>query len=303
MEEERLLGNEHLKEYLKTACSSGKFSHAYMICGPESSGKSTFAKMLCKAILCRGAARPCGRCSDCRKVEKGIHPDLRTVERTADKKSILVDQIREIAADIAVIPNEADRKVYVIRDAETMNIQAQNAMLKFLEEPPEYAVVILCATEPEALLETIRSRCVVLKMAPLTEQELYGALKARFPDKPEEELRQAALSGFMGEAEERLTAAETDAERLTAAVLRGDRLDVLRRSLALESLSKENIPVFLDDLCSAGARAAARSEGRRRDMALRLAELAEQLRRMHDFHVSPGQLSGMLAVQCDSILK
>ena len=144
-------------------------SHACLLLAQPDAGYAAAYK-LAQAMLCSApepAQRPCGRCRDCRKAEKGIHPDVITVARQADdkgklKREIYVDQIREIVADSVVLPNEAERKVYIIRDADTMNAAAQNALLKVLEEPPRFVSFILIAASPAALLVTVRSRCITL---------------------------------------------------------------------------------------------------------------------------------------------
>ena len=141
-------------------------SHAYLISAPAEEGYAA-AQELARAILCTGQeARPCGHCENCRKAEKGIHPDILTVTRQTDdkgkpKREIYVEQVRDVVADAAVLPNEADKKVYIIRDAGTMNAAAQNALLKILEEPPYFVAFILVADNAGTLLETVRSRCVI----------------------------------------------------------------------------------------------------------------------------------------------
>lgn len=122
------------------------------------------------AIVCSGdGSRPCGRCRHCRKVAGGIHPDVITVQKEIDekgkpRKEIYVGQIRSIIADAQILPNEAEKKVYIIKDAGDMNASAQNAMLKVLEEPPAAAVFILCTENAGSLLDTVRSRCVELSV-------------------------------------------------------------------------------------------------------------------------------------------
>ena len=146
-------------------------SHAYLIPAPPQAGLAA-ALTLARAMLCTApdpARRPCGLCRDCRKAERGVHPDILTVERARDdkgkqKREIYVDQIRDLVADSVVLPNEAERKVYLICDADTMNGAAQNALLKLLEEPPAFVSVILIAASADALLETVRSRCVTLRV-------------------------------------------------------------------------------------------------------------------------------------------
>ncbi len=148
--------------------SADELGHAYILLSPSAEEREQTAQTLAAAALCSsGEAVPCGRCRDCRKVREGIHPDLIRVSRLADdkgkkKREITIDQIRAVVADSVVLPNEAERKVYLIEDADTMNVPAQNAALKLLEEPPRGVIFLLCAANAETLLETVRSRCAEL---------------------------------------------------------------------------------------------------------------------------------------------
>lgn len=145
---------------------TSRLSHAYIIASPEAEGEAA-ARELCAGLLCSGAGtRPCHRCSNCVKVAKNIHPDVIFTRRQLGdkgqpKREIYVDQIREIIDTSAVLPNEAEKKVYVICEAGLMNQSAQNALLKLLEEPPRFDAFILIAENPRQLLETVRSRCVL----------------------------------------------------------------------------------------------------------------------------------------------
>ena len=141
-----------------------RLSHAYLLTGPDGAVNDAAAR-LAAALLCPEPDAPCGRCRSCRKVFAGIHPDVVTVERLPGDKGqlrreIVVEQIRQATSDAVIMPNEADRKVYVIREADRMNAAAQNALLKALEDPPGHACFILCAEAADALLPTVRSRCV-----------------------------------------------------------------------------------------------------------------------------------------------
>lgn len=146
-----------------------RFSHAYIISTSDAKGNLNTAMHTASAILCSGGgARPCGKCRDCRKVASGSHPDLGFVRRQADesgkeKREIVVKQIRELAEDAIVRPNEATKKVYIIDQADTMNLQAQNAALKLFEEPPAFVCFLLCAENPQMLLQTVRSRCADIR--------------------------------------------------------------------------------------------------------------------------------------------
>lgn len=141
-----------------------RLSHAYMLLGPEGPSRDEAARRLAAALVCPAREPPCGVCRDCRKALEGVHPDVIWVERQRTDKAlrsqILVGQIRAMTADAALAPNEAARKVYVVAQADRMNDQAQNALLKALEDPPGHACFILCAAAADALLPTVRSRCV-----------------------------------------------------------------------------------------------------------------------------------------------
>lgn len=148
-----------------------KLSHAYIISSPLPETGHSKAVSLAAGMLCSSpGTEPCGVCRDCRKVMAGVHPDVSFVRRLADdngspKNDISVGQIRQMRADASVLPNEAKGKVYIIEEAETMNISAQNAALKVFEEPPEFVSFILVTTNPEKLLETVRSRCALIYCA------------------------------------------------------------------------------------------------------------------------------------------
>lgn len=146
-----------------------KLSHAYIVSSASEEAGLERALALASEMLCSGTGKkPCGVCRDCRKIKAGVHPDLGYVRRPLDdkgnkKRDIQVYQIRDMGADAYVLPNEASGKVYIIQEADTMNESAQNAALKLFEEPPAGVHFILCTTNPEKLLTTVRSRCVLVR--------------------------------------------------------------------------------------------------------------------------------------------
>lgn len=148
-----------------------KLRQAYIVSSLSAGAAYNEALSVAKAAVCRsGGSEACGQCPSCLKAAAGIHPDIRVIERLTDekgklRKEIIVEQVREVVADAAVMPNEAARKVYIFQEGDLLNIPAQNAALKLLEEPPAWAVVIICVTQAGHLLETVRSRCTEITVA------------------------------------------------------------------------------------------------------------------------------------------
>ena len=159
-----LPGNTALKASLRTALDR-RFPQAVLLSGPDGSGKTDFAQTIAAALLCTGASpRPCGACASCHKIAHGTHPDLIVIDEGDGE--IKVETARNIRDEAAILPNDGDRKVFIIHNADRMNLSAQNALLKVLEEPPRYAFFVLTSEQPGEILETIRSRCTRYQLAP-----------------------------------------------------------------------------------------------------------------------------------------
>lgn len=206
---EALLGNERMKENLRSSFAKNRVPHFFLICGPQGSGRHTLARLLAAAMMCTGENQPCGRCEGCRKVQGGIHPDFITVD-DPEKKYVPVELIRQARADIYIQPNEGRRKIYLFPRAQEMLPPSQNALLKILEEPPTYGAFLLITDNAEKLLPTVRSRCTELTLLPLSEKELRPELARRFPEASSDTLR-AAISrsgGYLGQAIELLQGRE-----------------------------------------------------------------------------------------------
>ena len=154
--------DESLKDYIRKAAEKESFSHAYIIEGPNRDICLEAAGEIARCMLCEGEKIPCGSCKACMKVKKGIHPDVIEVSPLKDKTTIGVKTIRDISLDAYIIPNEGKKKIYIIKNAESLTEAAQNALLKTIEEPPSYAAFILVIKEGQKLLETVLSRCVSL---------------------------------------------------------------------------------------------------------------------------------------------
>ncbi len=197
---EGLLGNERLKENLRMSVGRGRISHFYLISGPAGSGKHTLAKMLAAAILCQETEdKPCLSCNACRKVMASTHPDCITVE-DKEHKRVAVKIVRDARADMYVMPNESNRKVYIF--PQEMGVEGQNALLKILEEPPEYGVFILLTDNPQSILPTVRSRCTELRLTGLSEDVLRQELKKEFPASDDDSIAAAIdrSGGYLGQA-------------------------------------------------------------------------------------------------------
>ena len=226
---------------------SGRLSHAYITPG-------SFAEMLAMATVCSGAGtKPCTVCAHCVKAINGLHPDIITVGRQENKREILIEQIRELKRDVIIVPNEAEKKAYIINDADSMNINAQNAFLQILEEPPRHVVFILKSEIPDKLLPTVRSRCVEIKTA--GDEDTLETSAIEISDDFFDALRQgnASLVAFMFRLEKLekeqfsaflATSRKQAAEELKTAVISGDISLCERLSHAETILSKAS--QFLD---------------------------------------------------------
>ena len=184
---ERALGQNHIYEHFKNAIAAGKLSHAYILHGERGMGKLNIAKEAAKAIQCESNApektdktgEACGQCKSCHQAESDNQPDIKYV--TPAKKTLGVDDIREQINDDALIkPYGSPYKIYIIPKSDTMTVQAQNALLKTIEEPPSYAIFILLAANTDAFLPTILSRCVMLNARTVAEGEIVDELKSKY---------------------------------------------------------------------------------------------------------------------------
>lgn len=195
------VGNDQAKAQLAAAVDGRRLPHALLIEGPRGSGKRTLAARFAMAAVCTEADRPCGRCAQCLKATTG-HPDITVIQGDGSAKSMSVHLIRELREQAAVVPNEASHKVFIFADADCMNVQAQNALLKILEEPPSYMLFVLTVQSRTQLLPTVQSRCVSVSLLGVSEQEAMTVLRERFPEAGEDDLlkRIRLFSGCIGAA-------------------------------------------------------------------------------------------------------
>lgn len=163
-----IVGQEQLKEHLQNAIKTNKVSHAYIINGEKNSGKEFIAKVFSMALQCeREGIEPCNECHSCRQALSQNQPDIIRVIHEKPNTIGVEDIRRQVNNDIAIKPYSSPRKIYIINEGEKMTPQAQNALLKTLEEPPAYAVIMILTSNVNSLLSTILSRCVVLNMKPV----------------------------------------------------------------------------------------------------------------------------------------
>ena len=168
-----IYGNEKLLNFFSSAAENGKLAHAYIFEGGRGSGKHLLARRLSCLLACNSLFdRPCFMCESCRKISEGISPDIIEIGLFDDKKTIGVDQIRELRSSAYIKPSEEDIKVYIISNAEAMTEQAQNVFLKVLEEPPRNVYFFMLCENTSNILATVKSRAPVLKMQTFSDEEL-----------------------------------------------------------------------------------------------------------------------------------
>ena len=180
-------GNALLKERLAPKLLAGRLPHALILEGKAGSGRRTFAREIAMAAACEKRADPalplpCGECEACRKIGNDLSPDILRIARAPGKATLGVEAVRGVRESVRTVPNDLDVKIYIIEDADTMTVQAQNALLLTLEEPPQYVLFLLLATDAMALLETIRSRAPVYRTQPVSEREMQEYLIAHSPE-------------------------------------------------------------------------------------------------------------------------
>lgn len=170
---DNIVGHKQAKEHLQNAMKLNKISHAYILNGEKGSGKKLMASTFAQALQCESEElKPCGKCKSCKQAENKNHPDI--IRVTHEKpNSIGVEDIRDqLVNDVQIKPYSSKYKIYIIAEAEKMTPQAQNAILKTIEEPPEYAVIMLLTSNAQAFLPTILSRCVMLSMKPVSDVQV-----------------------------------------------------------------------------------------------------------------------------------
>ena len=276
--------NSILAAAVRRAADEHRLSHAVILTGRGD--LTAAARFLAAAHVCEGEHKPCLTCRHCRKALEGVHPDVISVQDT-EHKELTVEAVRALRKDVYIRPNEAERKVYIIADCRQLNERDQNVLLKIVEEGPPYAAFIFCADSPAALLETIRSRCVMLKYDDGAEAPLR-------PDAVE--LCRAFAAGRLLPVTAYLVSLEN--RRLKREELR----DVLRGAwcAAAEALLLQMGKETPDPACGETAQALADGLDRRRLYGLTV--LLEKYSGECAYNVGAGHVLGALAAEWEELL-
>ena len=171
-----LIGNNKIKDYLINSASNNQMLHSYMFSEREGIEKKLFAKIFAKMILCLSEDKPCNTCKSCISFEGENHPDFMQINAD-DGKSIKIEQIRLMQEKVVEKPIISNKKVYIINDAELLTKEAQNCLLKTLEEPPEYVIIILIVSNESKILNTVKSRCVKIEFEKIPDEEINNYLE------------------------------------------------------------------------------------------------------------------------------
>ncbi len=262
---ENIVGNNKIKESLKNAVKSNNVSHSYLFVGKAGVGKKLFAKDLAKKVMCLGSnydaqdnvlrstrdnkekvesenlSLEFDNCDSCIKFDANSNPDFSII--VPDGKSIKIEQIRDLQARILEKPISSNKKVYIIDDADTMTEESQNCLLKTLEEPPEYAMIILIASNENRMLQTIKSRCVIIRFEDLTNEEISQILHTNDQDIIRLCEGSVAKADTISEKREMFAQLKNIADYLS----KNSLIDVLNNSDLLYS-SKDDIMTLLDFL-------------------------------------------------------
>ena len=234
-----LAGNDRIRDAVMAAVLENRIPHAILLEGEKGTGRHTLMRFLSRAAVCIGDNPPCWDCRGCHLAEIGTHPDISVTAPEDGKKNITVTQIRALRTEAYVKPHMAARRVFIIDRADSMNEQAQNALLKVLEEPPGNIIFILIAESAAALLDTIISRCTVLSLVPPETQEALEYLK-KSTDYSEANIIEAleAAGGNIGAAKEALagggTAAQAAAKRFVELLISGDDAGMIKITAEFE---------------------------------------------------------------------
>lgn len=240
-----LIGNKEIAQIINNAVTANKVTHSYLFIGPSGIGKTLFAKEFAKMLLCQGDKKPCNQCKSCIGFGENNQPDF--IMLSPEDGTIKIEKIRQMQAKVFEKPIISQRKVYIIKDADSMTKEAQNCLLKTLEEPPSYITMILIGSNENLFLNTIRSRCMKISFHKIEDMELKNYLERNCGF---ENISSQLLKAFDGSIEKALRIYEKkemyeEIQKVFSNTQDYHLLDVLGKLDVLYK-NKENIEEILD---------------------------------------------------------
>ncbi len=239
-----ILGNDKIKQILINSIKQDKTSHSYLFIGNEGIGKKLIAKEFAKMILCSNENKYCNGCKSCIEFDTDNNPDFKIIE--LDGNSIKIEQIREFQRKVAEKPIISNKKVYIINDSDKMTTEAQNCLLKTLEEPPEFVTIILIGSNESAYLSTIKSRCMILHFDKIANEEIEKYLKEKYNVKIDSSIMIKAFEGSIGKAIELKEKQEQykQIEQIIFNIDKKDKIDIINISDIIYKAKEEKFEIL-----------------------------------------------------------
>ena len=239
-----IVGNDRIKDALINSIKINKISHSYLFVGTEGIGKSLIAKEFAKMILCTDENKYCDKCKSCVEFDTDNNPDFKIIE--PEGNSLKIEQIREFQSRVAEKPIISEKKVYIINDSDKMTQEAQNCLLKTLEEPPEYVVIILIGSNENAFLSTIKSRCMILHFDKISNEEIKKYLEENYQVKIDSQIMIDAFQGSIGKALQ-LKEKQEEYEKIEDVIYnleKRDKIDILNMSEIIYKSKDEKLEIL-----------------------------------------------------------
>ena len=239
-----ILGNDKIKELLTNSVKNNKISHSYLFIGIEGIGKKLIAKEFAKMILCIDENKYCGSCKSCIEFDTDNNPDFKIIE--PDGNSLKIEHIREFQSKVAEKPIISNKKVYIINDSDKMTTEAQNCLLKTLEEPPEFVTIILIGSNENAFLSTIKSRCMILHFNKIQDDEIKKFLEENYQNKVNSKIMLDAFQGSIGKALQIQDKQEEyeKIEKIIYSLENKDKIDILKMSEPIYKAKEEKFDIL-----------------------------------------------------------
>ena len=239
-----ILGNDRIKGVLENSVKMNKISHSYLFIGTEGIGKKLIANEFAKMILCTDNNRYCGKCKSCIEFDTNNNPDFKIIE--PDGNSLKIEQIREFQNKVYEKPIISNKKVYIINDSDKMTPEAQNCLLKTLEEPPEFVTIILIGSNENAFLSTIKSRCMILHFEKISNDKIERYLEENYQIKINSKILIDAFQGSIGKALQ-LREKQEDYEKIEQIIYsleKRDRIDIMNMSEIIYNAKEEKFDIL-----------------------------------------------------------